>query len=266
LIRQVRSIDDIVRSLYDFVSDMNRPRKPIGTIFISAHGSYNAVALPITSGARVLSVPQLGSALSAVPQIGNEAPSGFTQAVWDEIREPLHRLESNLLMLRKRIDDWIDAQSLIRFWVCNLGQVRGQGGADPLAAFGRMLVPNSPLTVEAPRVRSLASFIFYTGSPKGSQVFLDEKRRNRLHPDVVSEIESNAEQIRFSGQDLDDAHDVFGSELLRPGPPPGEKAADRQWVPVFALQGSHGPIHQGQYKGFRGLWRSVNLPDRRSPP
>jgi hypothetical protein len=264
LIQQVQSINDIVRGLYDFISDPNRPRKTIGTLFVSAHGSFNAVSLPITPGAAVLSVPQLGEALSHVPQIGTEAPRGFPQAVWDNIREPLHRLEANLAMLRRRIDGWFDAHSLIRFWVCNLGRTPAAGAADPLAAFGRLLVPNSPLSVEAPTGRSLASFVFYTGSPAGRQVYRDEQRRNRLHPDVVSEVESDPQQRRFTGQDLNEARDTFGSSLLRAGPPPGQQAVNRQWVPVFALEGRRGPVYQGQYRAFRGLWRTVNLPDRRN--
>lgn len=266
LIQQVRSINDIVRALYDFISSPMRPHKLIGTIFISAHGSANAVSLPISPGARVLSVAQLGEALFHVSAIDTTAPRGFPQAVWDEIRRPLQTLETNLTMLRRRIDGWFDAHSLIRFWVCNLGQDPAGGAADPLAAFGRILVPHAPLSVEAPRGRSLATFTYYTGSPPGRRVYLDEQRRHHLHPDVVAEVESNPSQLRYTGQELNEARDAFGSSSLRSGPPPEQTDAARQWVPIFAVQGGRGPVYQGQYQTFRTRWRTVSLPDRRSPP
>ena len=263
-INEVESICDIVAGLYRFVTDPNRPAKKFGTIFISAHGGPQGVALPIARGAPRVSVEELGRGLRKISSISRQAPTGFTQQRWDQLRGPLLRLETQLSMLGRRIDARFDEHSMIRFWVCYLGQSPAAGAPDSLQMFGRILVPSSAMILEAPRVVSTAGAIHYTGSPPGTAIWNHLRRSRYLHPDVVNDVESDVGGHRFTGSDLNDAHEEFGTRMLTPGQPPGRRVRNvAGWVPVFGLSRRQGGrtqnIRQGQWSRYHPLWRRVTL-------
>lgn len=139
-----------------------------------------------------------------------------------------------------------------------MGAPPQRGQSDSLRVFGRVLLPQGHLTIEAPRRRSIASIRTYR-NPTGMRIFRYMSRRRLLHPDVRAEIESDSNNNRFTGFDLRDARREFGQRVLHNPPPPGMQNQD-QWFPIFGVERRRNQvIYPGSYRAFRRLWRSVTL-------
>ncbi|MFV2090473.1 MAG: hypothetical protein ACC642_07455 [Pseudomonadales bacterium] len=252
--------------LTDFFQRHDSARKKIGTIFISAHGSARTVALPITRRAPIVSIEELGQGLAVAGNLPDRAPQGFSQARWDQLRGPLHEVANALISLHRQVNDWnwFDEHSMIRFWLCNVGQQPPAGAPDAMTTFAPTLVPRDPLIVEGPTVRSIGGYqMFGSGTPDGAMwrgLRRGRRRADYLHPDMVSEVESDQSGARFTGDDLRDSHEYFISRFRSSSSIPSVNGSG-DWVPVFGLeQRRNRVVYQGQWQQYKSLWRREDLP------
>lgn len=266
VVSEVSSLLDLVQKLTDFFQRRAADKKKIGTIFISAHGSARTVALPISRGAPIVTVEELGRGLAVAGNLPANAPQGFAQARWEQLRGPLHQVANALISLHRASNgwEWFDEQSMIRFWLCNVGQPPPAGAPDAMTTFARTLVPSNPLIVEGPTVRSLGGYqMFSSGTSDGALwrgLRGGGRRREYLHPDMVSEVESDQHAQRFTGDDLRDSHEYFISRFRSSSSLPGVSGSG-SWVPVFGLESrSNRPVYPGQWRQFKALWRRETLP------
>lgn len=271
LISEVSSLQDLVRKLADFFRAHSSAQKKIGTIFISAHGSAQSVSLPVVRGGPIVSVEELGRGLAVAGSLPDRAPDGFAQTRWNALRGPLHQVANALIPLHREVNgwQWFDEHSMIRFWLCNVGQQPPPRAPDAMTTFARMLVPRNPLIVEGPIVRSIGAYqMFPSNTPDGNMWRGLRRARGRvdyLHPDVVSEVESDQAGQRFTGTDLRDAHEYFIGRFRSSSSIPTVSGSG-DWVPVFGLEERPGRVvYQGRrhWQRYKALWRREDLPQVR---
>ncbi len=259
LIKQVSSMTDIIKSIYDFtfMAKLNGKAGKFGTILISAHGNKQAVALPVAAGTRRISIKEFAVGLT-IDSLTKDPPAGWSKEQFDELREPFIGLNATFAMLKKA-GDWFDKETLIRFWVCFLGSQPKSGQPDPLKTFGKLLAPNGSIMLEAPDTFSVGNYQFFTGNPPGKYIYDSLKKEKQLHPDIISEVITDVNKIVMQSDDQKDAIENFGNGYLRPAPPPDKPNSKAQWAPLFGLreENSNKDISQGDWANFSRHWRRV---------
>jgi hypothetical protein len=253
LIEEVSSLANFIFKIETFASWGSRIsglEEKFGTIFLAAHGNPDGLALPIADGSDEIAFKSLAIGLKNVDSLGRDCPKEWTQQDWKKLRGPFLKLKNQLDRIHKK-QSWFDEETTVRLWCCNLG--KHSGGMDTLKFFGETLVGiNGHVKVEAPRCRSVNAPVYFTNIHE--EHFLIEyrkaKRQGWWHPDIVAEVESDKNHVRFKKDNLKQAKKDFIKLILQSG--------RRRWIPFFALEDSAGRlIYQGKYKKFRNLWRTV---------
>jgi hypothetical protein len=259
LIKQVSSMTDIIKSIYNFTFMAELDGKPgkFGTILISAHGNRQAVALPVAAGTRRISIKEFAVGLT-INSMTEKPPAGWSKEQFEELREPFIALEATFAMLKKA-GKWFDKETLIRFWVCFLGSQPEPGQPDPLKTFGKLLAPNGSIMLEAPNTFSTGNYQYFTGGPPGKYIYDSLKKENQLHPDIVSEVITDVNKKILHSDEQKDAIENFGKRYLRPAPLPDNPNSKAQWVPLFGLseENSNNSVKQGDWANFSRHWRRV---------
>jgi hypothetical protein len=259
IIKQVTSMTDIVKGIYDFTffAKLNGKAGKFGTIFISAHGNKQAVALPVAAGTRRVSIKEFAVGLT-IDSLTKTPPPGWSQEQFDELRGPFLGLNATFAMLKKA-GDWFDKDTLIRFWVCFLGAPPASGQSDPLKTFGKLLVPDGSIMLEAPKSFSVGNYEYYTGNPPGKYIYDNLKKAKQLHPDCISETIADTNKKVLQSDEQKEAIENFGKGYLRPAPPPDRPNSKAEWAPLFGLreENSNTVIKQGDWANFSSKWRRV---------
>jgi hypothetical protein len=261
LIKQVTSMTDIIKGIYNFIfsARMNGKTGKFGTIFISAHGNKQAVALPVAAGTRRISIKEFAVGLT-IDSLTKSPPAGWSQQQFDELRQPFLDLNATFAMLNKA-GEWFDKDTLIRFWVCFLGTPPDPGQSDPLKTFGKLLVPNGSIMLEAPKTFSVGNYEFFTGGPPGKFIYDNMKKGKQLHPDIISEVIADSSKKTMQSDEQKEAIENFGKGYLQPAPPPDNPKSKAEWVPLFGLreENSNTVIKQGDWANFSSKWRRVTI-------
>ncbi len=259
VIKQVSSMTDIIKGIYDFTfsARLNGKVGKFGTIFISAHGSKQSVALPVAAGTRRVTIKEFAVGLT-INALTKTPPQGWSQQQFDELRGPFIGLNATFAMLKKAAD-WFDNETLIRFWVCFLGTPPESGQADPLKTFGKLLVPNGSIMLEAPKTFSIGNYEYFTGNPPGKFIYDNLKKGKGLHPDIINEILSDGNKKIMTTDDQKEAIENFGKGYLRPAPLPDNPNSKAEWIPLFGLrdENSSTVVKQGDWANFSSRWRRV---------
>lgn len=261
VIEEVPSISQIVAKLADFVIDKKKGK--FGTILISAHGSRESIALPLSTGSRRVSMDEMEVGLDNVDVLGKDKPESWTDARWRELRSGFLSLQHQMQRLQKNQQiaggSWFDKDTLIRFWVCFFGEDPRPGRTDPMKKFGELLAPDEHLMLEGSKVFTVGEIRTFTGQPPGEYIYKQCVKGKWCHPDVIAEIDSEVDKKRLNTQDIKTARATFGGQILFSPPTPGQQNCNDQWIPVFAIAHNNQNIYQGNWNAFKQRWRRVTL-------
>jgi len=247
LIESVSTLRDFVLKIRSFASSPPKGKEnKFGTIFLCAHGTSTHLILPIARARDIQQVFTFEDLAIGLKHIVAETffreeerkPTEWTEEDWQSLREPLYKLNQELKMLH-RYNSWFDEKTVIRFWCCNLGSEPLAGHPDPVELLGKALVgENGHVTLEAPRCGTCGRYRSYSKGI-GYNTFQEERKLKLWHPDIVVEVESNKNNVRFGEDELKRARDTFISKFVRPAPAPDGR--DCQWGPFWGMRPQPAP-------------------------
>jgi hypothetical protein len=258
-IEMVKSLEDVVRSMADFVSEIGREKKMLGTILLCGHGNSQEFAIPIGPSRKRLSIAMLEVGLHCAKSIFKEPPREWIWGsdLWDKVREDLRALDVQAEILKRNMEGRTDERTLIRIWCCDLGQEPQRGLRDPLEILGKILLGGYKGSIEAPRYLSQPDYhLVPTTNVNNPRVLKQIFSKGKWHPDILAEVESDYQLACFQGEKLQDAGAKFVALTLRP--PPAPKREQQHWFPIWKLKDSQNKfVDQNNWDRFNSLWRRI---------